>query len=183
MLILLAAAVVVAAIPLLGGRYSALGQLRLRGIWLVTGGFIIQILIMGVIEMDSDVVARSLHLLTYAMIGVCIVLNRQVRWMWVVGVGWASNVIVIAANGGVMPTSASAARTLGRTAGDRFENSAPLANPRLEFLGDVFVSPSWLPMRNAFSVGDVILIVGLALVVWSASRAPIRADSDVTVPS
>lgn len=181
MLIVAVAIVITVAIPLCGGRYSALADLRIRGAWLVAAALGIQILIISVIELDSEAVARGLHLVTYAMIGVCIWLNRTLPFMWVVGLGWASNVMVIAANGGVMPTSGAAADLLGREPADGFENSAVLENPRLAFLGDALVTPGWLPLQNAFSIGDALLVVGLALVVWSASRAPVSDDASATV--
>lgn len=177
MLILVVAAAVVIAIPLFGGRYSALADLRLRGAWLIPIALALQVLIFTVIELESGPFASTVHLSTYAMIGVCIALNREIAWMWVVGLGWMSNIVVIAANGGVMPTSSAAHDALGRGASGHFENSAPLGNARLEFLGDVFVSPSWLPMQNAYSLGDVLLLAGLGLVVWSASRQERSAEA------
>lgn len=183
-LLLVAAVVaVVALVPLWGGRYSALTELRFRQIWLVPAAFVLQFLIMAVLEFDSPVVAPVLHLVTYAMVGAFVVLNRSVRWLWVVGLGWASNTLVIAANGGVMPTSESAARTLDREPSSTFENSAVLDDPRLIVLGDVIVGPAWLPFRNAYSIGDVLLLVGMVLVVYSASRRPVAVSADDRAPA
>ena len=176
MLLVVALALVVAAVPLWRGRWSALARIRVRYVWLVPAAFGLQFLIMAVLEFDSPVVAPVLHLVTYALAGAFVVVNRAIRWLWVIGVGWASNTLVIAANDGVMPTSASAARTLGRTSAERFENSAVLDDPRLLFLGDVLVTPPWLPFRSAYSIGDVLLVVGFALLVWSASRREIDHD-------
>lgn len=178
MLIPVVAVLVLIAVPLCGGKFSALGQLRVRGAWLVALAFGTQFVILMVVDLESEVLMQSLHLVTYGMIGVCIVMNRDLPWMWLVGLGWAANTLVIAVNGGVMPTSEAAARQLDRGAEDRFVNSAPLEDARLEFLGDVIVTPSWLPLQNAFSIGDFMLVVGLGLMVWSASRQPIAVDTE-----
>lgn len=181
MLIAIIAVAVVGCVPLLGGSYRRLARLQLHGTWLVTTALIVQIGIISVFDVKSEAVARSLHILTYVMLGTCLWLNRSVRWLPVVAAGWLANFIAIVANAGVMPTSAAAARALGRQAGTGFENSVPTPNGRLVFLGDTIVTPQGLPLANILSIGDVLLIAGLAMVIWSASRdsdgrlSPVRA--------
>ena len=66
-----------------------------------------------------------------------------------------------------MPASARAVAAAGlRRAEDGFVNCGVLADPRLPWLGDVFASPSWLPLRNVYSVGDLLLLAG---VVWACT--------------
>ncbi len=48
-----------------------------------------------------------------------------------------------------------------------FRNSAAVAHPRLAFLGDVFAVPASWPLSNVFSVGDLLIAVGLA---WGLLR-------------
>ena len=72
---------------------------------------------------------------------------------------------------GEMPASTSAADSLGRTTSDTFANSVPSSHARLAFLGDILPTPRRLPMANILSIGDVLLLAGLVLVVFSASRA------------
>jgi hypothetical protein len=173
MLIAIVALVVVASVPLVGGRYAALGQLRIRGTWLVYGALGIQIAIISVFDIQSETVSRSLHILTYMMIGVCLVLNRTVRLVWIVAVGWLCNFTAIVANAGVMPTSTSGAQGR-RAASTTFENAGPVDDARLAFLGDIFSTPRDIPMANVLSIGDVLLLAGVAVVMFAASRAPIE---------
>jgi hypothetical protein len=42
-----------------------------------------------------------------------------------------------------------------------------VAGPRLAFLGDVFAVPASWPLSNVFSVGDMLIAVGLA---WGVHR-------------
>jgi hypothetical protein len=51
-------------------------------------------------------------------------------------------------------------------------NSAPVADAALGFLGDVLAVPSWVPGAKVFSVGDVLIAVGAAIVVHVACRRP-----------
>ena len=44
-----------------------------------------------------------------------------------------------------------------------FENSIPVRDPKLLFLGDVFAAPEFLPLRNVYSIGDVLLTLGGAV--------------------
>ena len=89
--------------------------------------------------------------------------------MPIIAVGGLSNFIAIAANGGVMPTAPAAAKSLAVTGStDEFVNSRVLEDPKLQFLGDVFATPTSLPLHNVFSVGDIILLFGVFVLVHAA---------------
>jgi hypothetical protein len=53
-----------------------------------------------------------------------------------------------------------------------FANSQVLDNPRLLPLGDVFAVPTGWPLANVFSIGDVLLVAGAALVLHHLCRQP-----------
>lgn len=179
MLFVAVALAVVLVVPPLAGSYTNLASLRLRHVWLVAIAIGAQMVIFTVVEIEAGAVGSTVHLASYALLGAFVVANRHVRWLWVMALGWAANTAAIVANGGVMPISPSVARTLGLEAGDdRFVNAAPLDDARLAVLGDVFVSPGWAPLQNSFSIGDVLLVMGLGLVVAAASRTPAGADDD-----
>jgi hypothetical protein len=70
-----------------------------------------------------------------------------------------------------MPASRGALAAAGRAAETSgFTNSTAVAHAHLAFLGDVFAVPTPLPLANVFSVGDVLLLVGAALLLHTASR-------------
>src|SRR5262249_31705803 len=51
---------------------------------------------------------------------------------------------------------------------DHFTNSTTVAHPKLWFLGDALATPSWFPFANVFSIGDVLIIVGCAIIMHTA---------------
>jgi hypothetical protein len=172
MLIVVVAVAVVLGVPLLGGSLSALGRLRLRGRGLLVVAVVAQ-LGSAAAAGAAPAAARGLHLASYAALALVVWANRRLPWLWLVALGGGANLVAIVANGGVMPASAGALRAAGMDAAvtnGTFSNSAVLAHPRLGCLGDVFATPRWLPLANVFSVGDVVLALGLVLVVHSLAR-------------
>jgi hypothetical protein len=69
-----------------------------------------------------------------------------------------------------MPASAAAMAALGKDAPTIYSNSAVVAQPALAALTDIFALPAWLPFSNIFSIGDVVLGVGVATVIVVAMR-------------
>ena len=88
--------------------------------------------------------------------------------MWIVALGGLLNFVVIVANGGVMPATSSALAAVGETSeSGTFVNSGVLSHPNLAFLGDTFALPRGMPLNNVFSVGDVLIALGVLLMVHS----------------
>jgi hypothetical protein len=177
-IIVAAMAVVVLSVPLLGGALGRVTRLRLRLVGLVGSSLALQILVISVLPASlPGPVADGLELVSYALAVVFLWANRSVPWLWLVALGGAANLVAISANHGVMPASARALVTAGRRlpAGS-FHNSDAMAGAHLRFLGDIFAVPRGWPLANVFSVGDVILVVGAALLVHTAcASAPARA--------
>lgn len=161
-----------------GGRLTRLVGLPLRRVRLVAAAFVVQILIVNVIPgLAPQSIYSAVHVGTYAAIAVAVAANLRIPGMPLIALGGLSNAAAIVANGGVMPASSGALRTAGMSATtDGFTNSAQVAHAQLQFLGDVFAVPAWVPAANVFSVGDLLLIAGgwvLVLAVTGA-RAPWR---------
>jgi hypothetical protein len=68
-----------------------------------------------------------------------------------------------------MPASpdALAAAGLDVKAGE-FANSAAVQNPKLQFLGDIVATPGSLPVSNVYSVGDLIIVLGVLVLLHFA---------------
>jgi Family of unknown function (DUF5317) len=186
------AVVLVASVPLIGGKLSRLADLRFRGVPLLAGALAVQILVISVWRSPDPAVAATLHVLTYALAAAFLWWNRRIAGVPLVALGAALNGVTIAVNGGTLPASRTAVSESGfRVAADHFANSDPLAHPRLSFLGDIFVTPSWLPFRNVFSVGDIVIVLGAAVclhvvcgsrVAAAARHLAERMPASVTTP-
>jgi uncharacterized protein DUF5317 len=168
----------VASVPLAGGRLGALAALQFRAKGLLVAGILAQILIVSVVpNSGSAAVHNAVHIGTYVIVAVFVVINRRIPWVWLVALGGALNFAAITANGGVMPASPRALEKAGFVLDPAgFTNSGAVANPHLQFLGDVFWIPSSFPVSNVFSVGDVLILLGalLAMHCICASRLAVR---------
>ena len=63
-----------------------------------------------------------------------------------------------------------------RAAGTDYEvhnNSVQLAAPHLGALVDRWAAPHWVPLANVYSVGDVLIALGLVVAIVAAMRGPV----------
>ncbi len=166
MLLVFAALIVLATVPLAGGSLAALADAPLRGAWVVALALGVQILIVSVLPGLSPEVFKPVHAATYGLLGWFLWLNRRLPGVWIIAVGGFANAAAIIANGGVMPAAPEALAVAGLPAekAGEFANSAAVQTPVLGWLGDVFAVPeAFGPAANVFSIGDVIIAVGLAV--------------------
>ncbi len=98
--------------------------------------------------------------------------NRKLAGMWLLIVGLALNLLVIAANGGFMPISPQSAARLVPAAvvqaiqpGHRLGFSKDILllpeDTRLAWLSDRFLLPAWFFHPVAFSLGDIFIAGGI----------------------
>jgi Family of unknown function (DUF5317) len=167
--VVLVAVVVLSAltVPLAGGRLGALAEVRLRRGWAIYVAIGLAVL---AIELPGlpDRLRSLLLVAAYPVGAVFLAANWRVPGIPLAALGAALNLLAIAANGGVMPASPAALERAGMATDEPgFQNSTAVADPRLAFLGDVFALPASWPLSNVFSVGDVLIAVGLA---WGLHR-------------
>ena len=168
MLILGALVLALLLVPVTGGRLSRLSDLVLRRPWLLLLALGAQVLAITVFPQWPRPVLVALHGLSYVLAACFVWTNRRLPGIALVALGGGLNALCIAVNGGQMPASASAVARAGLPAQeDGFVNSGVVADPRLPWLGDVFASPGWLPLRNVYSIGDLLLLAGA---VWAVHR-------------
>jgi hypothetical protein len=174
MLVVLTALVVgVAAGSLAGGRLRNLEGLTLRRPWLVLTALGLQLVAFSplgaALPQPSAVV---LHFASYGLLAWFVVLNRHYLGLSIAGLGLGLNLVAIAANDGYMPASRSALRLAGTAyRGEALNNSAVIgAGTHLGFLGDIFAAPSWMPAANVFSIGDVLIVAGIAVLLVASMR-------------
>jgi hypothetical protein len=155
-------------VPLARGRLTRLADLQLRRVWLAPLGIVVQILIIEVIPAGSAHVHEAVHMVSYLILGAFCWSNRRIPGVPIILLGGALNFIAIAANGGVMPADPDLARHVANGA-EGFVNSGAMQDPNLLFLGDVFATPQSWPMYNVFSVGDIVITLGVLTLLHAVS--------------
>lgn len=156
----------------LGGRPAGLGGLRFRWSGLMLAGLLVQVVLF------SEPVAERIgplgppiYVASTALVLASVIANRSIPGMAIVAVGAVSNLAAIVANGGYMPAARSALAALGRSDPTAYSNSSTVDHAALGPLTDVFAMPRWLPFANVFSVGDVLIVVGIVTTIVLAMRS------------
>ena len=157
---------------LLGGRLDRLGELRFEWGWLAVAGLLVQVVLFsGFVEEGlGRGVGEAIYVASTGAVLVAVWRNLSVPGLPVVAVGAISNLAAIVANEGIMPTTAEALAAAGKDAGEGFSNSAIVADPALAPLTDIFALPPWVPVANVFSIGDVLIGLGIVLVIAIGMR-------------
>lgn len=185
MFILYAIPIGILAGYLLGGRLDHLSGLHFRWAGLAIAGLLVQVALfaepvgLAVGELGPPIYAAST-----GVVFVAVLRNLSIPGMALVALGAGCNLLAIVANGGVMPASPEAMSAITPLSGEGFSNSVVMADPALRPLTDIFALPAWLPLANVFSIGDVLLGVGIAVVIaLGMRRSPDPAASGVPAPS
>jgi hypothetical protein len=149
---------------LLGGRVAPLGEVRFRWQALAIGGLLVQFVLFSA-PVAGVVGAAGAPLYVASTLAVLAALLRNVGqpWFRLIALGAALNLVAIVSNGGVMPVDPAALAATGiATAPGTFSNTAASAGGPFWFLGDLWITPAWLPFRNVVSVGDLLIGTGAA---------------------
>ncbi|NCO66628.1 MAG: hypothetical protein COW32_03730 [Candidatus Aquicultor secundus] len=149
-----------------GGRMSALSQISLRYGSLVMMALAIQLtlFVCGFTPYSSLPEGMVANIVSYMLVIAFLLLNRQVKLIEVVAAGLTLNFLAIVSNGGYMPgpTVVFASSTLESAA-----SSAQVANAgsSLWFLGDTFTLPLFSSLSYAFSIGDILIALGMFAII------------------
>jgi Family of unknown function (DUF5317) len=181
--LLVAMAALLATVPMAGGDVRRLRDLEFRWGGLVLLALVVEVLVLIVFVRADRWLLATGHFAMYVLAGFVVVANRRIGGVPLIGLGGLLNFIAISANGGVMPASSEAMARAGLSYGaaDEFVNSRPLDDPQLQFLGDVFALPESWPISNVFSIGDVLIVVGIGVLLHTVSGStlgrwtPVRA--------
>jgi len=160
----------------LGLRYGRSGFARLADLHLRGSSFAVAAVATQVFAVVSE--QRVAWLLVSLVCLSCFCwLNRQRTGMALVFIGVALNLAVMLANGGVMPINAATLATVQGVEVEetRFEGPTKSAviedrEAALSWLGDRLLLPGPLARLAAWSIGDVILFIGIAGLLSNTMR-------------
>jgi hypothetical protein len=159
---------------LVGGRLSGFERFRLRWWFLAFGGLALQLA-----PVPADLATEFL-IASYVLLLLFVAANLRAPGVWLILIGLALNLAVIAPNGG-MPVSRSALVESGQASTlAELENSGGtkhhLETPDdvLTPLADVIAIGS--PVNQVASVGDVLVYAGLLWLIVGVMRGARRVD-------
>ncbi len=194
------------------GTLAGLARLRLKSVWLVPLAVAVQLYAIfapaGPAPLERWHLPWTSSYVWYGwpavlvtgstlLLAIVIVRNLSVPGMRLVAAGVACNLLVIVANGGLMPVapqSLVAARLIEHADAVVLESKRPSAkdvvlrpeDTRFAILSDWLVTPP-VPRQKILSIGDVLVAVGLGVVVVRAMEdterriQPARASAGVAV--
>ena len=179
MFILYAIPIGIIAGYLLGGRLDRLGDLRFHWAWLAIAGLVVQVVLFSP-PLQSVVggAGPALYVASTLAVLAAVVRNWRIPGLAIVALGAGCNLLAIVANGGLMPASPEAVAAMGWDPTEGFSNSVVLADPALRPLTDIFALPTWVPAANVFSIGDVLIGIGVVVVIVLGRRGGAAASTE-----
>jgi hypothetical protein len=162
---------------LLGGNLANLGTLRLRWAPLAAAGLLIQVvLFFGPVAGRVGGLGMPIYVASTALVLAVVLRNLRLPGLALVAAGALANMLAIVANGGFMPASATALAMLGKSVNAGYSNSVVVESPALGPLTDILALPAFLPFANVFSIGDVLIGIGVAVVIAGGMRGGARGN-------
>ncbi len=163
---------------LLGGSLAGLADLRIRWGPVIVAGLLVQVVLFSgpVADRVGDV-GPLIYVVSTGAVLAAVVRNWRIVGLPVLALGAVSNAAAILANGGFMPASPGALAALGKSFPATYSNSSIVPHPALEPLTDIFAVPHPLPFANVFSIGDVLIALGVAIVIVVAMRGHAASPS------
>lgn len=185
-------------VPVLAGIALGWGYARWQGeawhppafqsVWLVILGFLPQVLsiyLPSIRQHFPDKLASFSLIFSQLLLLAFTIINRRLPGMYLLMLGLGCNLLVILLNGGLMPLSVETASRLwsdpefaALEVGKRIHAGSKdilLQGEQiiLPWLADRFVSPAFIPVRFAYSLGDVFISLGaFYLLLKGAMLAP-----------
>jgi hypothetical protein len=125
----------------------------------------------------------AVYVVSTAVVLAVVLRNARITGLPLVAAGAASNLAAIVANGGYMPADLGAMALAGLGPATGPSNSIVLADPALRPLTDIFALPASVPLANVFSVGDVLVGLGVGLAIAAAMRGARRSPAGPALPA
>ncbi|MDQ6795766.1 MAG: DUF5317 domain-containing protein [Chloroflexota bacterium] len=156
---------------LLGGRLEGLATLRIAWAPIAVLALLVQVLLFSS-PLGGAVGAAgpAIYVASTAAVLAVVVRNARVPGLAIVALGAVSNLAAIVANGGYMPADPGALALAGLDPSRGYSNSIVTNRPLLGPLTDIFALPAGVPMANVFSIGDLLIGLGIACTIAFAMR-------------
>lgn len=153
------------------GNLANLSGFRFRWAWVAVAGLVIQVaLFTEAGDRITGAAGPAIYVLSTAAVFAAVLRNIRLPGMAIVALGSISNLAAILANGGSMPADQGALAAAGLDGAGSHTNSVVLAAPALQPLTDIFAVPAGIPLANVFSLGDVLIGLGIVVLISTLMR-------------
>jgi uncharacterized protein DUF5317 len=149
-----------------GGRLANLADLRFEWGLLAIVGLAAQVALFS--QTVGSLVGQAgpaLYVASSLVVLAAVLRNWRLPGLKLVAAGAIINLVAILANGGYMPADPAALALAGLDPTSGYSNSVVTNRPVLAPLTDIFALPAWMPFANVFSVGDVLIGLGIVVAV------------------
>jgi hypothetical protein len=167
MLLLVALVIGLVAGKATGGKLGNVANVSLRWPWVVVAALVVREAAVLSPLSRVDGVQYVYVAALVALVAWTVWHSTRLRGAWIVAIGGALNLVVVIANGARMPVAPELARSLvERGHIGQYVVMGPGTN--LGWLGDWIGVPG--PLGGAYSPGDVVVAIGIAIVSFFATR-------------
>lgn len=158
-----------------GGKFSNISSGKIRGWYFIVSSFLVEFSAVYFASKGAELIIDGIlfiHLLSYILLFIGLLMNCDKYPFWIITAGVFLNFVVIMANGGQMPISIEDLKYLGL-----LDNAAAIVNgqiithtplvesTKLKFLADVLIMPKFYPRPKVYSIGDVLMAVGVFIYI------------------
>ena len=165
--------------------FHQIAAIPLRSAWLVVLALALQwpLLQAQAGPVQSVKVQQALFLLSFGLLLLFAWRNRQLLGIRIFGLGMMCNLLVILANGGFMPiTPETLVQINSGTRAEQWQTNVhygyskdiilPREQVKLWVLSDILVIPRPFPRPTAFSLGDLLIAVGIVVLMQCSGTQP-----------
>jgi len=160
-----------------GGKIQRLAELPLKYPWAIVAALLLRI---GAVDLASRGVVffvnygAWMQMLAFIMLAAALWFNYPA--LRIAAAGATLNLLVIAANSGVMPISVKALSVAGLDMQPAVSHAFIGSTTSLWFLGDIIPLPPPYPFNKVVSIGDLVLLVGVVVYISWVMRDRKAAD-------
>lgn len=161
-----------------GGRFTNLGRLDLRGVYLIPLAFVLQLVVywsaVRGFRLGPGWLSPLLHTVSYLLLLVMASFNFSQPGMKLLALGIVLNGLVIAVNGGMMPVDPTFLPASSRLALQPGQGTHELLTgaTRLSLLADKFFLSIPGLGQQLFSIGDIFIDIGSFTLVFGVMTGP-----------
>ncbi|MEA3314145.1 MAG: DUF5317 family protein [Caldisericota bacterium] len=179
-IIILASVFVIALV--INKGVSGIKNKEVKAVYLIFIGFLMQLLIFNGKFSNSIFSSTTpiFYIVSLFILLTFLLLNLHYKGILITSVGFSLNLLVILVNGGFMPQNLSKLELVGayakiallRQYGTFYNATIMTEKTHLNFLGDNITAQLLNPFVGVYSIGDIIIFLGLCVFIFEFLKKP-----------